>query len=386
MGRAEDSALKTLAGTVMLLVRYPDQMSLTALPQLKLPQRTSLITQTAHSLRESLHAGHWQGHLPGERELVKRLKVSRQTLRAALDELKREGLLEVDSRQRRRIRLEQTHNTAPHLRCIAVLSARPLSTLSPSTVVMLDSLRDHLSQLGFSLEIHVSPACFSASPARALEALTARAPAAAWLLLGSLEQVQNWFLQQRLPCLVVGSCSAEVGLASIDTDYRATCRHAGGMLRRKGHRCIALIRPAEACGGETSSEQGLREALGGEDAPRLLVLRHNGSATHLCTLLDKALRSAEPPTACIVGRAHHVLTTMMFLQQRGLRIPEDVAVISRDDETFLQHAVPGITRYETNSAQFARRLCLATRRLAETGTLPPSTIRLMPKLVRSESF
>lgn len=370
----------------MLLVRYPDQMSHAALPQLKLPQRISLITQTAQSLRDSMHAGHWQGHLPGERELVKRLKVSRQTLRAALDELKREGLLEGENRQRRRIRLNQPCSTAPHLHCIAVLSSRPLPSLSPSTIVMLDALRDHLSQLGFSLEIHVSPACYSNNPARALEALTARAPAAAWLLLGSLAPIQHWFQQTRLPCLVVGSCAAGVDLPSIDTDYRATCRHAGGMLRRRGHRCTALIRPAEACGGETSSEEGLREALGGAGAPRLRVLRHDGSAAHLCKLLDKAFRSAEPPTACLVGRAHHVLTTVMFLQRRSLRIPEDVAVISRDDETFLQHAVPGITRYEANSTQFARRLCLVTRHLAETGTLPPSTIRLMPKLIRSESF
>ena len=35
----------------------------------RLPQRISLVTLTAQSLRESMQAGHWHGHLPGEREL-----------------------------------------------------------------------------------------------------------------------------------------------------------------------------------------------------------------------------------------------------------------------------------------------------------------------------
>jgi DNA-binding GntR family transcriptional regulator len=52
-------------------------------------------------------AGHWQGHLPGERELCAKLQVSRHTVRAALDELERDGLLEVSDRQRRKIKLSK---------------------------------------------------------------------------------------------------------------------------------------------------------------------------------------------------------------------------------------------------------------------------------------
>ena len=81
----------------------------------------------------------------------------------------------------------------------------------------------------------------------------------------------------------------------------------------------------------------------------------------------------------------HVLTVMMFLQQRGKRIPQDMAVVSRDDETFLQHTVPAVTRYAANPAQFARSVSKAARQLAETGVLPPKAIRLMPQLVRGET-
>lgn len=371
----------------MLLVCCPNQMKKHPIPGPKLPQRVSLVTQTAQSLRESMQAGHWQGHLPGERELCARLQVSRHTLRGALHQLQRDGWLEVSDRQRRRIKVKKTATkAAAHAKVIAAISPRPLLAMSPSSVVMVDELRDHLSHLGFSFEMHVSTACFSAKPGRALDALTSRSPAAAWLLFGSLEPVQSWFVRRQLPCLVVGSCAPGINLPSIDANHRATCRHAGSMLCRKGHRSIALIRPEGDYGGDLESEYGLREGLHGSPAPFMQVIRHDGTAAHLCALLDKALRSAQPPTACVIARAVHVLTVMMFLMQRGKRIPQDIAVISRDDEAFLQHTMPAITRYAANPAQFARRVCATARQLAETGALPLRAIRLIPRLVRGETL
>ncbi len=370
----------------MLLACCLNQMNPNPQNGPKPPQRTSLVTLTAQSIRDSMECGHWQGHLPGERELCARLQVSRHTLRAALEALQRDGWLEVTERQRRRIKCGRAPQPAEHSRVIAILSSRPLLAMSPSSVVMVDELRDQLSRAGFSLEIHVSTACFSAKPAKALELLVARSRAAVWLLFGSLEPMQSWFTQRQLPCQVVGSCAPGIKLPSIDADYRAACRHAGAMMRRKGHRHIALIRPESDFGGDVESEHGLVEGLQGEGAPPLQVLRHNGTPEHLCAMLDKALRSAHPPTACMVARAVHVLTVMMFLMQRGKRIPQDVAIISRDDEAFLQHSIPPVTRYAANPAQFARTVSKAALKLAETGSLPPKAMRLMPQLVRGETL
>ena len=369
------------------MVRYADQMNTTPSPGPRLPHRMTLAAETAQSLRESLLAGHWRGHLPGERELCSCLQVSRQTLRAALDELQRDGWLEVADRCRRRITIPRTGRTvAPRSKVIAVLSPRPLLAMSQSSVVMVDELRDHLIRVGFNLELHVSPGCFAAHPARALEALTTRSQAAAWILFGSLEPMQTWFIRRQLPCLVVGSCVAGVTLPSIDVAHRATCRHAAGMLRRKGHHRIAFVRPEGDYGGDTDSEEGLREGMRDDEKGSIQILRHNGTAPHLLSVLDAALRSPQPPTACVVARAVHVLTVVTHLMQRGRRIPQDMAVVSRDDESFLEHVTPTVTRYAANPVQFARRVSMAARQLAENGALPPRAIRLMPKVVRGETL
>lgn len=350
------------------------------------PQRIPLTALTVQSLRDCIASGLWQEHLPGERELCAILQVSRQTLRAALAQLRDEGVLAVSARQRWKI-LQPTaeDRTPPPSHVVAAISPRPLEAMNPSAIVMVDQLRADLSRAGFDLVIHVSSACFSNQPARALDALVRRNPSAVWLLFGSLEPMQRWFLRRSVPCIVVGSCIGEIPLPSVDINHRAVCRHAGALLKRKGHRSIAFVRPVGEFGGDTESEEGLREALFVGDASKLQVIRHNGTPAHLCALLDKAGRQSGAPTAFVVARALHALTVTTYFTRQGRRIPRDVAVLSRDDDLFLEHAVPVVTRYASSPLLFARRLCHAIRQLAEGGTLPKQPVRLMPKLINGET-
>ncbi|MFA6543296.1 MAG: GntR family transcriptional regulator [Limisphaerales bacterium] len=351
-----------------------------------LPRRLSLVAQTVQSLREGIQSGHWQKSLPGERDLCERLQISRRTLRAALRELEREGWLAVAHRQRRRIQPGRAGaGPGAPKKVMAVLCANPFLSLPPPMAFMIDTLRERLAKAGCSVEFHVNRACYSEKPARAIEKLLRHNPAGAWIVFGSRRPLQQWFIRSQVPCLVVGSCSPDIALPSIDADYRAACRHAGGLLLRKGHRHIALVLPQNAQGGDLDSEQGLRESLKNTHEANLRVLRHDGSATHLCTLLDAAMGSPSPPTAFLVARARTVLTVMMHLMRRGHRIPQDVAVISRDDDPFLQSTSPALTRYSNNPAQFTRRVSMAARQLVETGILPVQAIRLMPTFLPGET-
>jgi DNA-binding LacI/PurR family transcriptional regulator len=339
------------------------------------------------SLQEGIRTGLWRTHLPGERELCELLQVSRTTLRTALEELERKGVLEASARRRRRIKIEGPRAGGQKAsKVIGVLMPSTFWALSPLASFVIDSVRETLARAGYVPELHVNQACFAARPAPALDKLARHHPAMAWLVFSSRDPMQHWFVRRRLPCLIMGSARPEMMLASIDADHRAACRHAGALLLRKGHRHLAMVLPQGAHGGDVDSEEGLREAVAGasHDA-ELRVLRHDGTTGHLSALLDDVFRAPHPPTAFVVARGAHVLTVMTWLLRRGKRIPEDVAVISRDNDPILHAVVPSIARYTINPSQFARRISMTMRQLVETGALEPKPIRLMPEFLPGET-
>jgi len=369
------------------LVSLWDQMAQQPAPAPHLPKRPSLAQLAAQSLREGIASGLWQGHLPGERELSEALQISRRTLRAALEELERQGLIEVHERRQRRIVATQaTHPTGKRKRIIAVLSPTSHFSMPWPMTFVLDTLRSRLGAAGFEVQFHVQPACYVRSPGKVLSRFFAAHPAAAWLVCGAQVPLQRWLATQNLPFLLLGSSAPGIPLPSVDNDYRALCYHAGCTLWRKGHRRIALVLNRGEYGGDIASEEGLREALQAMPGTDLRVLRHSGNTSSLCAALDESLRSAHPPTAYIVARSAHVLTVMMHLMLRGRRIPRDVAILARDHDPILEATSPTVARYRTEPKRLASRIAQALQQLAQSGVMDQPHIRLTPEFVAGDSI
>jgi len=367
------------------MVTLPDQ-SHPLPPPPDIPRRKSLVSQTVESLSAHLQVGHWTQHLPAERELCQQLQVSRPTVRAALHELERRGFLEWIGRARRPTAAARRRcgRGAPS-RVVTVLAPFPIQAMPQSALFVLDTLRDKLAKIAYALDVHADAVCFSSRPGRALEQLVQARPVAAWVAWGSKEPMQRWFVQRHLPLLVIGSCRPDIPLPSIDMDFSATCRHAVDLLWRKGHRRLGLVLQQDVYGGDIDSEQGFREALDHHPDVQWRVLRHDGTPAHLCSLLDRTLRSPAPPTGYLVVRALHALTVVTHLMRRKLRVPEDAAVISRDDASYFPHTSPVVSRYAVNPHQLARKVCKTVRELLESGTLAPKAIRLIPTLMPGET-
>jgi len=97
-----------------------------------IPRRNLLVSQTVCHLRSRILSGYWVGRLPAERLLSGQLQVSRNTVRAALGQLQREGLTRslhgsgteiVGPTRRRGARMAS--------RDAAILTPQPLDQLQP---------------------------------------------------------------------------------------------------------------------------------------------------------------------------------------------------------------------------------------------------------------
>lgn len=348
-----------------------------------LPRRASLPTEVAAFLRERLLRGDWSQRLPGELDLAHELQVGRNTIRAALAVLEKEGLLRTATGRRREL-MTPVKQVRPKLEKVAVmLMPLPWHTLPPSTLLWMDALRSRLQGAGWQLQMLVDTAAFRRAPAAALESLMARHPSAVWILFRSTAAMQHWFDKRQVCMVVAGSCHAGVGLPQVDTDFRATARHAAARLVGLGHRHLAVLAASVPLAGDDESLVGFREGAG--DA-RLKVHHCNDSKASVIKALRTMLTSAQRPTALFVFQAAHAATALTYLSQKGVAVPAQMSLLSRDHEPFLTHLVPEPARYERKPEAFAKKLAHLVTALGE-GMLPKKSQHLlMPTFVRGETL
>lgn len=350
----------------------------------QVPQRQTLAESTAQILVNQIDSGRWRESLPGERILCNELQISRPTLRQALKILEREGRVDVSQGKRRNIvRGNSTRIPTPLNNMITLLSPLPFQSLPRQPLLWVSEVRSYLNKHDCLLQFKHSRALSSNNPESALNKLAHNTPSALWILLLCPPPVQKWFLSHHIPCLVAGSCAPDITLPSVDIDFHAACYHAAGVFRRKGHSQLALVIPANDSPGDAESDAGFHEGLTSGPAP--ITLRHDGTPENIIQQIEKSLRLKNPPTGFLVARSAHVLTVLTFLIHRGMKIPEQTAVISRDNDIFLNFVIPRIARYNSSPEKFAKQLSNIAVKMIHSGTIPDHPIRLMPTFLPGET-
>lgn len=360
---------------------------MSASPQFpRVPQRVSLVSQTAAVLREGVSEGLWGPTLPGEATLYQQFKVSRVTLRAALKLLESEGLLSGSQGARRKVRdVSKTSVPIAETRTVGLVTPIPAHQLSPSVMFWIDGMREHLAAAGYRLELHVIARAYAPRCGRVLADLMRGFPIAGWVIYLSTPAMQRWFMERELPCVLAGSRHPGIRLPSVDIDYHAACFHAAGLFHARGHRCQALLNASNSAAGDRESEQGFLERVNKTPGLEGLSVYHDGTARGVCQKLDQLLHRPQPPTAFLVSRPMHALTAAGHLIRRGVRLPQDAVLVARDHEYFLDHAVPSIACYRADPVLFARKISRVV--LSQLGGRSSQTLdyRLMPEFLRGET-
>ncbi|MET8719985.1 substrate-binding domain-containing protein [Streptomyces misionensis] len=173
-------------------------------------------------------------------------------------------------------------------------------------------------------------------------------------------------------------------LDHVVTDHQAGARLAVEHLARLGHRRIALMvkdlgptAPAVRLG----YTHALR-ALGlDQDTPVHLVPQRETSP-HTEQRIDEALDDvrAHGATAVLAHGDAEAILLLQLAAQRGIRVPQDLAIVSYDDEVAALAGVPLTAVAPPKRALGRKGIELLTSRLRSTHSLPVHHLTLQPSL------
>ena len=321
---------------------------------------SSLHSQVAAAIRHKISSGVWAGWLPAERTLAAELRVSRRTLRKALAHLRGEGTLRTSAARGHAILpgVAARKSRRDHDARVVFLSPVPLEELRPFTVLWVDQLRSILAERHVHLRMLAGKKFFGVRARTHLARLVRQQPADAWLLANSTDTAQRWFQVDGPPCVLAGSCHAGIDLPNVDLDHAALGQHAAGVLLAAGHRRIAMLMDRKARVGDTKAQGGFMRGIAatrGRDVEfSVVTLPADPAGIH--KILRRLLERDDAPTALFVSRSSDYLSVLSSLLQLRRRIAEDVSLLLRDDEPFLQSLFPTPNRYAFAHRVFARRI------------------------------
>lgn len=354
-----------------------------------IPQRRSLVSQTVAFLKRQIEENQWSEWLPGERGLCVELQVSRNTLRAALVELKREGMIEtVHGSGNRIVGGKPPMQTALRSHDVAVLTPEPLVRMRPAQTLWIDELRGILSERGCRLHVFHGRQYYRTNPGAALKKLTTQNPHGCWILILSNQSVQRWFEQSAHSCIVAGSVYPGIDLPFRDLDHRAICRHAAGRMLGLGHRYLALVIQKPRRAGDVDSETGFKDGveLSRNRDVEFVICDHEFTVASIKNTVRRLMERKNRPTALLVANAYHYVTVVGCLASLGWRVPQDVSVISRDEDPFLPYVVPEPARYVTSPHTMAKALLTPVLELLGKGAVSHRESLIMPNFIPGESL
>jgi LacI family transcriptional regulator len=349
-----------------------------------MPQRNSLVSQVVETIQSGIDKNVWREWLPGERALAESLHVSRNTLRTAIALLERTGVVRAEHPLGTRIVTKRGRPGAGKKRhVVALLMPEPITALRPKIALIVDELRGHLAEIGFRLHLFHGEHYFATGATRRLQRLVADHPHDCWILTLAPDRVKLWFQEQGIPCVVSGTCGPGLKLPFVDLDYHALCRHAAGRMTALGHKRVVFLTEKSTKAGDVASERGFVEGIesaGNRDAGGFVV-RHQNTNNSVLKTLDRLFHGGPanpPPTAMFVANPHFYLLVLTYLHGLGLRVPADISLVCRDDDSFLNYIHPVPTRYSFDEALFARRLFKLIMQTVEGVHIVKKDIRIMP--------
>ncbi len=294
-------------------------------------RRQSLIEQTAEHLRLFLREEAMQEKFPGVLKLATTLRVSADTVRAALKLLEADGtLLKSGPGRPRRIQTAPQAATTPQELKIGFLLNEALATDNAHSQSLILGIQHQLTSAGHQVSILPQSLQEMKYNLKRIQARVAAEQADAWLVYGGSRTVLEWFAKQKWPTYALGGQFTGLPIGGSRAMVETGLREAVGHLAEHGHRRIVLICPQNwRQPSYGASARGFLESLAhcGLEATGYNIPDWEETPQGLRQLLEQ-LFFATPPTALILVEPVYTTGVISFLADRHLRVPADVSLLS----------------------------------------------------------
>jgi DNA-binding LacI/PurR family transcriptional regulator len=250
-----------------------------------------------------------------------------------------------------------------------------------------NALLERLSQEGYSMHVETHAGLYQRFSEKEMLRLGHLPDTAGWVLYLSTRELQEWFAASGIPCVVAGSRHTGIDLANVEFDLRSSCRHAAGLFLARGHQELAFITPTAMTAGDLASAEGFREgAEKGRPPGRVTVINYDSSVADLCRVLREHMKRPPHATAFLVGWPEHTFTVLGCFLRHGVKVPENVAVISRVDDQYLSYAIPSVARYGIDAERMGRKAAELLLDQIRHGPGKVRAISIMPEFIPGETL
>ena len=330
--------------------------------------RLTLADQTAAQLTRDLNTGRWRGELPGVNRLAAEIGVSREVLRAALGLLEKQGVLVPGGVGRARvIKSCAPGKPARQSLRVALLLHDRMEQDSCNGQSLINKLKYRIEEAGhhsgFAAKCQTD---LGLVPARIIR-MVEQTQADAWIVIGGSLELLQWFSAYQVPAIAVGGRLKGLPIASASRNaipaYRSVFRH----LIAIGHRRIVVLAPQERRLPFLSAvERALQEELATHGIPfdGYNVPDWEPTPAGLEAMLHELFR-VTPPTLIQVTTPGMAIGVMSFLSRRGLRVPDDVSLISETMDNTLAWHRPAIAHFTADFAFIVRRVVRWVKAVAD---------------------
>jgi len=320
----------------------------------------TLTEEAVEWLRLTIRDGRWGRRIPGVLPLAKACGISADTMRAALRQLEKEGLITHAGAGRRRevVRVASTA-PAPRRMRIAFLLRERIQHMDAGFRSCLAMIQTELEAKGHTCHfLPKTQADLKYQDERVIR-MVAGVESDLWVVEAGSKAVMQWFAQRRDAVFGIGGAVIP-GVAGIGSEQVKALVQVIHQLCDLGHRRMIFFLPKyfiPAADNPMGTIARIEEAMTrrGIEVGPYNTPAWDGTASGLHRHLD-AVFKLTPPTAIYATSPIWMAGIQSFLARRGLRGPEDVSLICGTEDAAFEWADPPIAFFRHDDARIFRRV------------------------------